>query len=289
MDSPLTAIGLPVALGIIMFGLGLSLTVQDFRNVQKHPKAVFIALACQMLFLPAVCFGLVLALDLSPYLGIGMMLLAASPGGTTANLYSHLFRGDVALNITLTAVNSIAALITMPLITNLAIAYYSVDNEVSLSFRKVLEVFAVVLVPVAIGMWVKSRSESFAQRMDKPVRIASAVILAIMIIGILAAERENVLDYAAQIGLATTLFCVISIAVGYYVPKMFGVRERQAVASSFEIGIHNATLAIYVAENALRQTEIAVPGAVYGLIMFFIAAGWGFLLTRVLQKDPAPA
>ncbi len=114
MDSALTTIGLPIALGIIMFGLGLDLTPADFRRIGKHPRAVLVALAAQLLILPAVCFGLVLLFDLPPLLGIGMMLLAASPGGTTANLFSHLFRGDDALNITLTAINSIIAIATLP-------------------------------------------------------------------------------------------------------------------------------------------------------------------------------
>ena len=112
MDSALTTVALPLALGIIMFGLGLSLTPDDFRRVAKAPKAVAIALACQLVLLPLICFGLVKALDLPPLLAVGMMLLAASPGGTTANLFSHLFRGDVALNVSLTAVNSVIALVS---------------------------------------------------------------------------------------------------------------------------------------------------------------------------------
>ena len=117
MDSALTTVGLPIALAIIMFGLGLDLTVDDFRRIGRHPRAVAVALGCQLILLPAICFGLVVLLDLPPLLGIGMLLLAASPGGTSANLFSHLFRGDVALNITLTAINSVIALFTLPLVT----------------------------------------------------------------------------------------------------------------------------------------------------------------------------
>ena len=240
-----------------------------------------------MLILPALCFGLVLALDLPPLLAVGMMLLAASPGGTTANLYSHLFRGDVALNVSLTAVNSVIAVVTMPLITNLALGYFDLDDEVTIVFKKVVEVFVVVLAPVALGMWVRAKKPGFADRMDKPVRIASAVILFVMILGILLAEKDNVGGYIADVGIATTLFCVISLAVGYFVPKAMGIRTKQAVASSFEIGVHNATLAIYIAENVLDNTEIAVPAAVYGVVMFVVAALWGMLLTRVLITEPA--
>ena len=156
MDSALTTVGLPIALGIIMFGLGLSLTPDDFRRVARHPRAVAVALACQLVLLPAICFGLVKLFDLPPLLAVGLLLLAASPGGTSANLFSHLFRGDVALNVTLTAVNSVIAIVTLPLITNFAIEHYDLDDSVSLPFSKVVEVFAIVLVPVAIGMVVRS-------------------------------------------------------------------------------------------------------------------------------------
>src|SRR5699024_7690395 len=140
---------------IIMFGLGLSLTVADFRRVARSPRAVVVALVLQILVLPVVAFGLVLAFDLDPLLAVGVMLLAASPGGTTANLLSHLFRGDVALNITLTAINSVLAAVSIPLITNLAINHFGAQGELGLQFGKVAGVVALVLVPVALGMAVR--------------------------------------------------------------------------------------------------------------------------------------
>lgn len=280
MDSALSTVGLPLALGIIMFGLGLSLTPDDFRRVGQHPKAVVVALACQLLLLPAVCFGLVLLFDLPPLLGIGMMLLAASPGGTSANLFSHLFHGDVALNVTLTAINSIIAIFTLPIITNLAIAWFDREDSVSLQFRKVVEVFAVVLLPVLIGMLVRARRADFAARMDKPVRIGSAIILAILVIAILIDQRDNFTEYVADVGLTTAVFCAVSLVVGYVIPKAAGIVESQAIASSMEIGVHNGTLAIYVAVEVLDSTEISVPAAVYSLFMFVFAAVWGYALSR---------
>ena len=187
--SALTTIGLPVALGIIMFGLGLSLTLADFARVLKQPKAVIIALVCQLILLPAICFGLVLAFQLPPVLAVGMMMLAASPGGTTANLYSHLFRGDIALNISLTAVNSVIAVVTLPLITNFAIWYFNpFDDQLGMQWAKVIEVFAIVLLPVAAGMIVRRLWPAFAKGMDKPVRIASIIILVVVIAGAVASE-----------------------------------------------------------------------------------------------------
>ncbi|WP_426243557.1 bile acid:sodium symporter family protein [Nocardioides sp. LHG3406-4] len=279
MDSALTTVGLPVALAIIMFGLGLGLTPDDFRRIGKHPKAVAVALVCQLVVLPAVCFGLVLAFDLSPLLGIGMMLLASSPGGTTANLFSHLFRGDVALNITLTAINSVISIVTLPLITGLAIAYYDRGDEVSMPFVEIVKVFALILVPVGLGMLARRRNPGFAGRMDRPVRAGSAVILAVLIVGILLDQKESVGEYLADVGIVAALFCAISLVVGYVVPRAFGVTAAQSIASSMEIGVHNGTLAIFVAVEVLDSTEISVPAAVYSLLMFFLAGAWGALIS----------
>lgn len=291
MGSALTTIGLPVALGIIMFGLGLSLTVGDFARVGKHPKAVLIALACQIFLLPAVCFGLVLAFGLPPILAVGMMLLAASPGGTTANLYSHLFRGDVALNITLTAINSVIAVVTLPIITNLAIAYFiPSDPTLGLQFEEVAKVFLYVLVPVALGMVIRRWKPGFADSMDKPVRIASVIILVVVIAGAVATNWQILVDNVGSLAVITVLFCILSLTVGYYVPRLFGVRRAQSIASGFEIGIHNSTLAIVIAQTVFGSLDYALPAAVYGVLMFFVAAAFGFIvLKRVAAKDEAEA
>ncbi|MBN7793439.1 bile acid:sodium symporter family protein [Microbacterium esteraromaticum] len=290
MGSALTTIGLPVALGIIMLGLGLSLTPADFARVLKQPKAVVVALVCQLLLLPVICFGLVLAFQLPPVLAVGMMMLAASPGGTTANLYSHLFRGDVALNISLTAVNSVIAVITLPVITNFAIWYFEpFDDQLGLQWSKALEVFAIVLLPVAAGMLIRRFWPRFAQGMDKPVRIASVIILVVVIAGAVASNWQLLVDNFARLALITVLFCVISLAVGYWVPRMLKIGTRQAIASSFEIGIHNATLAIVIAQSVLGSMELSLPAAVYGVLMFFVAFGFGFLIREKRPVvEPAP-
>ncbi|MEW2384357.1 bile acid:sodium symporter family protein [Micromonospora sp. NPDC047707] len=283
MDSALTLVGLPVALGIIMLGLGLGLTTEDFRRVARHPRAAVIALVCQVLVLPALCFGLVLAFDLPPELAVGMMLLAASPGGTTANLYSHLFGGHVALNITLTAVNSVLAVVTLPIVVNLSAAYFLTDGRsIGLQFDKVLQVFAIVLVPVAIGMLIRARVPRIAGRLDRPVRALSVVVLVAVILGAVLGERDNIADYFVSVGLAVLAFNLLSLAIGYGVPRLAGVDHSAATAAGFEIGIHNSTLAITVALSPalLDNTRMAVPAAVYGIVMFFTAAAFGFLVTR---------
>lgn len=283
MDSALTTVLLPLALAVVMLGLGLSLTVDDFRRVGRQPRAVVVALGCQLVLLPALCFGLVLAFGLSPLLAVGMMLLAASPGGTTANLFSHLYGGDVALNITLTALNSVIAVATLPVVTNLAFAYFEPDTgdgSVGLQLGKTLQVFAIVLVPVAVGMLVRSRAPGFAARMDRPVRLLSVVVLAAVIVGTIVAERENVADYFGSVGLVSLVFCLSSLGLGYAVPRLLDVEHRQALASSMEVGIHNSTLAIAIAVSVLGEVTLAVPAAVYAIVMFPTAAVVGRLIAR---------
>lgn len=275
------AVALPLALGIIMFGLGLDLTPADFARVARRPRAAGVALGCQLLLLPAICFALVLLFRLPPILAVGMLLLAASPGGTTANLYSHLFRGDVALNISLTAINSVIAVVTLPVITNLAIAWFQPgDLSVGLQFRKTLEVFLIVLAPVALGMTVRALKPGFAAAMDKPVRIASVAILVLVIAGSVASSFDLLASNVLLLGGVATTFCVLSLAVGYVVPRLLQINRPQAVASAFEVGIHNATLAIVIAQGVLQQPEMSLPAAVYGVLMFPIAALFGLWITR---------
>ncbi len=287
MDSELTTVALPVALAIIMFGLGLDLTFDDFRRVGRHPRAVAVALACQLLLLPAICFGIVLLLDLPPLLAIGMLLLAASPGGTAANLYSHLFRGDVALNITLTAINSVISILTLPLITNFAIAHYDRGDSVHLPVDEVARVFAIVLIPVTVGMLVRRGRASFAAAMERPVRILSAVILAVLVVAILVDQRATVWDSLTAVGLAAGLFCAASLVLGYVIPRAAGVTDGQAIASSMEIGVPNSTLAIFVAVEVLDNVEISIPAGIYSIFMFLFAALWGTFLTRLHRTEPA--
>ena len=286
-DSALITVGLPVALAIIMFGLGLSLTPADFARVARSPRAVVVALVTQVVVLPLVAFGLVKLFDLDPLLAVGVMLLAASPGGTTANLFSHLFRGDVALNVTLTAINSVLAAVTLPLITNLAIAHFDAEGELGLQLAKVVQVVAIVLVPVAVGMVVRQRSEAFAARADKPVRIFSIVVLVTVSLGALLGERENVVDYVEQVGLLTAIFCLASLSLGYTAARVMRLDERQAVACSMEVGIHNTTIALTIALSVLDSVEVAIPSAVYSIVMYLLATAFGFAITRGRRSEPA--
>jgi bile acid:Na+ symporter, BASS family len=288
--DPLLTVFLPIALGIIMLGLGLSLTLADFARVAKFPKPVLIGLGCQLLLLPLLCFALTKLFGLAPALAVGLMLLAASPGGTTANLYSHLAHGDVALNITLTAVNSVIAVLTMPLIVNLSLAHFTAgDQAIPLQFTKVVQVFAIVLGPVAIGLWLRSRFPGFAMRMDKPVKIVSALFLLIIVLLAVVKDWQTFVDYAPLVGGAALAFNLISLTVGYCVPRLFKLSLRQAVAIGMEIGIHNGTLAIALALSPmlLNNSTMAIPAAIYSIFMFFTAAAFGWWVNLVHGKQLA--
>lgn len=278
-SNSILSVMLPIALGIIMLGLGLSLTLDDFKRVVLYPKAVIIGLTCQMLILPVLCFLIAKNLGLPPELAVGLMLLAASPGGATANLYSHLSKGDVALNISLTAVNSLLTLFTLPFIVNFSIDYFMESGQViPMQFKKVVEVFAIVLVPVTIGMFVKYKKPSLSLKLDKPIRILSAVFLVMIIVAAVLREKENVASYFQQVGIAALIFNVLSMAAGYYIPLIFKLPKKQAIAIGMEIGIHNGTLAIYIALSVIGNSTMSIPPAIYSLIMFFTAAAFGFLV-----------
>ena len=281
MDSGIITILLPLALAIIMIGLGLELTPKDFTRVTKQPKAVLIALFCQLVILVSIAFIICKVLALPPFLAVGLMLLAASPGGSTANLFSYLFKGDIALNITLTAINSVIAAFTLPLIVNFAIQHFMNDGqEISLQFSKILQVFAIIIIPVGIGMLIRHYAPHFTEKLNKPLRIFAVSFLILIIIGAITKERHQILEYLAQVGLATILFCLCSLLIGYFVPRLLGINSAQARACAFEIGIHNTTLAMTIALTVMASSTVAMPAAVYSIFMYVFAAVFGMLLNK---------
>jgi BASS family bile acid:Na+ symporter len=290
-QSVITAVFLPLALGIIMLGLGLSLTIADFRRVIFYPKAVIVGLLCQTILLPAACYGIAKASGLPPALAVGLMLLAASPGGPTANLFSHLAKGDVALNITLTATNSLLSLFTLPLIVNFSLeAFYGTGKSIPLQFDKVLQVFAIVLIPVSIGMLIHAKKPGASKSLEKPVKIASSIFLALIIVAAIIKERAILADSFQQVGLAALAFNLTSLGLGYLVPILVRLPKRQATAIGLEIGIHNGTLAITIASSPLllNNTTMAIPAAIYSLIMYFTAATFSSILARKNAEETLP-
>lgn len=282
MESTLlTSLLLPLALGVIMLGLGLALTPVDFRRVARYPRAVFTGLTLQVLVLPWVAFGLALAFRLPAELAVGLMLLAASPGGATANIYSHLARGDVALNITLTAINSLLCLLTLPLILDLSLQYFMGSGQyVPPPVRKIVEVAVIIVLPVALGMVIRRFAPRFAAWSEKPLRMLSVLVLALLVVAAVVQSREVLVAYFAVVGLACLLFNLASMGIGYAAPLGLRLPRPQAIAIAMEIGIHNGTLAIYIALNVLVNPAMSIPAAVYSLVMFFTAAAFAIWLKR---------
>ena len=272
---------LPASLGIIMLGLGMTLHPADFRRILSQPKAVLIGLGVQMLLLTAICFGLCLLLQLPPELAVGMMLLAAAPGGASANIYSHLAGGDVALNITLTAVNSLLCLFSLPLVVGFSLAYFmAADQAVPPPFAKIIEVGVIILLPVAIGMGIRRTWPQWSDRVEKPLRVFSVLLLALLVALTMIQQWQLLAEYAAIIGLACVLFNVLSLLIGYAVPLALKLPRRQAIAIAMEIGIHNGTLALFVAFTVLDNSVLAVPAAFYSISMFITAGLFAAWLNR---------
>ena len=269
------------ALALVMFGLGLSLSVADFQRLLKHPKAVILALGLQVIGLPLACYAIITAFGLPPVFAIGLMLLAASPGGISANLFSHLFGGNVAMNISLTAVNTLLSIVTLPLIANWAIAHFAQSGQVvPMQTSKLLEVIAIVLIPVLLGMVVANKAPDFSKRMEKPVKIFSAVVLAVVTVLAIAKEWSSLASTFGQIGPAVLLFNLLSLFAGYYLSRAAGLDKPLSTAICYEIGIHNSTLAIFVALSVLESYPLALPAAVYSVVMYITAPLFGWLVLK---------
>jgi len=274
-----------IALALVMLGLGLSLRLDDFTRVLGHRAALALALVLQLVVLPVVCLGIVKLFGLSPAYAVGLLLLAATPGGVSANLFSHLFGGNVAMNVSLTAITTVLSIVSMPLVANLAIGHFAPSGPgalpvVPLQFGKVLQVVAIVLIPVAIGMVVAARWSAFAARAERPFKLFSVAVLASFAVVAIVQERHSLIASLASLGPAVVLFNAISLASGYYLARAAGHDRPIATAISYEIGIHNSTLALYIALSVLGSVAIGLPAALYSISMYITGVLFGVLVLR---------
>jgi len=272
--TSLTGIILAISLMIIMFGMGLSLTISDFKRVVAYPKAIFIGLTCQMILLPLVAYLIAIMLNLPPVIAIGLMLLAACPGGATSNLLTHLAKGDLALSISLTAFASLLSIATIPFIIQFAILEFSNEDQkvVVDSFSMIKQLFIIIIIPISIGMFVKSKFSKFAIKMEKPVKLASAIIFVLVVIGVLFSLRDVFIEHLTEAGLPSILLNVLMMVLGFLAALLFKLSRPQAISISIETGIQNGTLAITLATISLHNAEYSIVPAIYGLLMFFTAA-----------------
>lgn len=274
---------LAVSLMIIMFGMGLSLTIKDFKRVLIYPKAVFIGLVSQIIILPLIGYLIAVGLDLSPTIAVGIMLLAASPGGATSNILTHLAKGDLALSVSLTAIASVLSIITIPIIVQFALTHFADQTqEVSIdAITMVKQLFIIVIIPVIIGMFIKAKFHNFAVKMEKPVNIASALIFVLVIIGVVFSIRDVFMDYLSEAGIPSIILNVSTMVIGFLLALMFKLSRPQAISISIGTGIQNGTLAITLATIALNNAEYSIVPAIYGLLMFVSGAAIIFMRKRL--------
>jgi BASS family bile acid:Na+ symporter len=287
MDKASTIV-LASSLIIIMLGMGLSLVMADFKRIFLYPKAILVGLVNQLLILPLIGFAIVMVFPMAPEIAIGIMILAACPGGPTSNLIAHLAKGDTALSVTLTALSSFITILTIPFIVNFALVRFLDEGQmIQLNvLQTIAQIFIIIIIPITIGMVIRRYSEGFAIRMASPVRIASAFVIALVIIGIVIKERANFVSYFQQAGIAALVLNVATMVVGYYSARLFGIKDKQALSISIESGIQNGTLAISIAVILLHSTAFSIAPAIYSLLMFFTG---GIVVYFGLKKDKTRA
>jgi len=276
----LTDLMLPLSLAVIMLGMGLSLTPDDFKRIVLYPKAVAIGFVNQIILLPIVGFLLIKVFGMDNLdLAVGVMILAACPGGPTSNLIAHISRGDTALSITLTAISSFITIITIPIVVNLSLSYFLQHGEyVPLPLvETIIRLTLITLLPVAIGMLIRSKARSFALKMDKPVKVVSGLLLFLIIFATIITNREIFIQSFRDVGLITLTLNVLMLIVGYVTSRVSSLNVSQSITISIETGIQNGTLGIMIASTPLHNNVMAISPAVYSLIMFMtggVIIGW---------------
>ena len=272
MDSSASII-LAIAIMVIMMGMGLTLTLADFRRVAQNPRPVLLGLTNQIILLPLVALALVYLLEPPAFIAVGMILLAACPGGTSSNLVTLLAKGDLALSVSMTAINSIITIITIPFWVGYAYSTYLAEaaNMASPTADIFKTLIVVLAIPLSIGMLVKYRAPQFADRMERPVRIASSIFLAVVIIGLVVREIDLVRQYIGDtLGIVTALN-ILTMGMGYGLAKAFGLNLKQGLTIAIESGIQNGTLTISLAVITLNQPDFAIIAAIYSLVMYALS------------------
>lgn len=278
---------LPLSLIIIMIGLGMSLTLSDFKRVAVYPKAGFIGLLNQLVLLPLVGFGLATLFGLSPVWAVGVMLIAACPGGATSNMITFVSRGDTALSISLTAVSSAVTVVTIPLILAFSIAHFGVDAESVKSpvGEIVLQIVAITAVPVSIGLLIQHFKPEFADRMEGVVRILTAGIFLMVLAAVIYDQRSVLIDHFFELCWVTGALNLATMTLGFVTARLARLSMKRTVTISIETGIQNGTLAIVIAMSILGSGDIAVPAGIYSLLMFVSGGALMFFFGLITAPD----
>ncbi len=273
----------PIALALIMLGLGLGLTGRDFLRVINYPKDFLVGFICQLILLPVVAFIIVLILDLPIEIALGVMIIAAAPGGVTSNVMTKFANGDVALSISLTAVISLISIISVPFIIFKSADLLGIsDISTNITMTGIaLKMALVVTIPVILGMIIRKFAENFVTRNISSIERITTLLFIIVFASIWIEERENIFTYLKQAGLAVLLLNIIMMLIAYYVAKLIasGIKQRKCIA--IECGLQNGTLAIFVATQIFSDISYIIPTAAYALIMYIT----GFILIFILRRS----
>ena len=277
----ITQIFLPISLAIIMFGMGLTLVVNDFGRLFAYPKEVLIGLFNQLVFLPLIGFLIILLFDLNSSMAIGIMILSLCPGGPTSNLITQVARGNIGLSVTLTALASLITVFTIPIILSEAITYFTGETDVVIELpivQTMLQILLITVIPVSIGMVIRKKNEAFALRMERPMRIASTVLFIIIFLLVMIANKDLIVEAMKEVGLATLLLNLSTMALGYITAKIFGIKGKSQISITIESGIQNGTLAFVIATTILNNVEMGLPTGAYSIWMFITG---GILMWRL--------
>ncbi len=278
----ITDIFLPLALAFIMFSLGLGLTGVDFTRVAKQPKDFLVGLICQIILLPLIAFVLVKSWPISPELAIGVMIIAAAPGGVTSNILTSFARGDVALSISLTATISLLSVVTVPFIVVTSLALLGSENlskNISL-VSMAITMFLIVVVPTLFGMMFRKFLSNAATKFESISKKISAGLFVIVLIGAILSEKDNIIYYFSDAGLITLVLNILMMTVAFYIAQLLGTGVEQKRCISIECGLQNGTLAIFVGTSLFGGGAYVIPAATYSLIMFGTSLIFVFLIRK---------
>ncbi len=273
---------LPLALAFIMFALGLGLTGKDFVRVAKQPRDFFVGAISQVILLPIIAFILVKIWPIAPELAIGVMIIAAAPGGVTSNLLTSFAKGDVALSISLTAIISLLCVITIPFIVLTSVGLLAdsgITQDISL-IGMARDMFLIVTVPVILGMLFRRFASGIASTFEPIAKKISTVLFVLVLLGAIAAERENVVSYFAQAGLITLVLNVVMMVVAYFIAQSLASGTEQKKCITIECGLQNGTLAIFVATSIFGGGMYVIPAVTYSLIMFATSLIFVYLVRK---------
>ena len=272
-ESILSQVLLPLVLALIMFGMGMSLTRDDFSRLLRIPTAVIAGLVGQVLLLPLLAFGLVLVMDLPAYLAIGIMVLSACPGGTTSNLISHIARANLALSITLTALTTLICVFTTPFIIKFSLDYFAVNNPSFSLLNTTLGLIFISLVPVMLGLVVRHKAPMFAIRQEPLFRHLAVIFMLLMIAGISWQERHMLATSFPDVFVITMTLNALATLLGVAIAKLVILSEKDGVTLGIEIGTQNASMAILITLTFLDDPSYAIACGVYGVTMYVGAIG----------------